>query len=96
VLLPVYNHKEKRKDNPEYVKRVNKARYLRGKGLKREAAKARKQQQQIPSKDPNDPEYRRLRYVRHADDFLLGFVGPEAEAEKIKEQLRNFYKMNSS
>ncbi len=90
TLLPAYNHKKKRKDNPEYLKRVNKARYLREKGLTREAAKVRKQQQQIPSKDPNDPEYRRLRYVRYADDFLLGFVGPEAEAEEIKEQLRNF------
>jgi hypothetical protein len=37
--------------------------------------------------DPND---RRLRYVRYADDFLLGFIGPKSEAEEIKRQLREF------
>jgi hypothetical protein len=32
----------------------------------------------------------RLKYVRYADDFLLGFVGPRSEAEEIKQQLREF------
>lgn len=45
---------------------------------------------QLTSKDPNDPTYRRLRYVRYADDFLLGFAGPKGEAEEIKERLRQF------
>jgi hypothetical protein len=31
-----------------------------------------------------DPGYRRLRYVRYADDHLLGFTGSKAEAEEIK------------
>ena len=34
--------------------------------------------------------YRRLRYVRYADDHLLGFVGPRAEAEQIKQRLTQF------
>ena len=38
----------------------------------------------------NDPDYRRLKYVRYADDFVLGFVGPRSEAEEIKPQLRKF------
>jgi hypothetical protein len=38
----------------------------------------------------NDPDYRRLKYVRYADDFVLGFVGPRSEAEEIKQQLRRF------
>ncbi|MGX1887737.1 hypothetical protein [Streptomyces sp. NPDC055287] len=33
------------------------------------------------------PGYRRLRYVRYADDTLLGFAGTKAEAEEIKERL---------
>lgn len=40
----------------------------------------------------NDPGYRRLRYIRYADDHLLGFVGPKAEAEQIKDQLARFLK----
>jgi hypothetical protein len=44
----------------------------------------------IPSKMPEDPCYRRLKYVRYADDFILGFVGPKTEAQEIKEKLRQF------
>ncbi len=49
-----------------------------------------KQLQQLPSGDSQDPGYRRLRYVRYADDFVLGFTGPKAEAEQIKESLETF------
>jgi hypothetical protein len=38
----------------------------------------------LPSKDTQDPGYHRLHYVRYADDALLGFNGPKAEAEEIK------------
>lgn len=45
---------------------------------------------QLPSHDPNDPDYRRLRYIRYCDDFLLGFIELKAEAEEIKQQIRVF------
>jgi hypothetical protein len=38
----------------------------------------------------SDPGYRRLRYVRYADDTLIGFAGPKAEAEEIKQRLAQF------
>lgn len=44
----------------------------------------------MPSRDPNDPNFRRLWYCRYADDWLLGFSGPRKEAEQIKAQLREF------
>ena len=44
----------------------------------------------MPSKDLHDPGYRRLRYCRYADDHLLGFTGPKAEAEEIKQRLGRF------
>jgi hypothetical protein len=44
----------------------------------------------IPTGLPNDPGYRRLQYIRYADDFLLGFVGPKNEAEEIKQEIKNF------
>ena len=46
--------------------------------------------QQLPSHDPYDPGYRRLRYVRYADDFVLGFIGPKVEAQQVKESLETF------
>ena len=44
----------------------------------------------VPSGDPFDPNYRRLRYVRYADDFLLGYEGTRQEAEEIKQELQKF------
>jgi hypothetical protein len=44
----------------------------------------------LPERDPDDPHYRRLRYLRYADDFCLGFIGRKAEAEEIKARLRAF------
>jgi hypothetical protein len=49
-----------------------------------------KQMRSLPSADPHDPGYRRLRYTRYADDHLLGFTGPKAEAEEIKAGLARF------
>ena len=46
--------------------------------------------QQLPSLDVADPDYRRLRYCRYADDVLMGFVGTRQEAEEIKRQLGVF------
>src|SRR5690349_12016993 len=54
------------------------------------ALKLRKQLQKLPSIDPHDPDYRRLKYVRYADDFGLAFTGPKQEAEDITRRLRVF------
>ena len=48
------------------------------------------QRRGIPRGDPGDPRYRRLIYIRYADDHLLGFTGPRAEAEQIKQRLAAF------
>ena len=36
-----------------------------------------------------DPKYRKLEYVRYADDFLLGFIGPKSEAAYILTKIVN-------
>ena len=81
---------EKRKENPDYYRPLSKATYLRRKGRSEEARALRKQAQRLPSKLPDDPDYRRLRYVRYADDFLLGYLGTRSEAEDIKRQIGDF------
>ena len=50
----------------------------------------RGQRRQIPSQNTHDPKFRRLKYVRYADDFLLGFIGTRSEAMVIKEKLAQF------
>jgi hypothetical protein len=41
-----------------------------------------------------DPGYRRLKYTRYADDHILGFIGPKAEAEEIKAKLAKFLRVS--
>jgi hypothetical protein len=50
----------------------------------------RQQAQRLPSRDPNAPHFRRLWYVRYADDFLLGLAGPKSEAEAVKNAIATF------
>ncbi len=90
VLSPECTRGEGRKCNPEYEKVSKKAYRARKEGRAEEAKLLRQLQQRLPSKDPNDPDFRRLRYVRYADDFLLGFNGPKEEAEEIKQKLEGF------
>jgi group II intron reverse transcriptase/maturase len=90
VLIPEYNRGAERVKNPAYRK-VQKALTLaRERGDRVEARSLRQRLRSMPSKDLRDPRYRRLRYVRYADDTLLGFTGPKAEAEEIKQRLRQF------
>jgi group II intron reverse transcriptase/maturase len=90
VLIPQYTKGTKRKANKAYEKLMHRASYLARTGRKEEARSVRKPAQKLSSIDPQDPDYRRLRYCRYADDFLLGFVGPKEEAEEIKHRLRAF------
>ncbi len=90
VLIPAHTHGTVRKYNLAYTRLANQASRQRQRGNHRAALQLRKQMQQLPSVDPQDPGYRRLRYVRYADDFVLGFIGPKAEARQVKESLETF------
>jgi hypothetical protein len=65
-------------------------RRARARGDREKVRDLRRGLRRLPSVDPQDPGYRRLRYSRYADDHLLGFTGPRAEAEAIKDQLARF------
>lgn len=90
TLKPLYNRGGQRKANHAYNALRAKCKRRAKKGDWSEANKLRKLAQSMPSRDVTDPEYRRLTYVRYADDFLLGFFGPKGEAEDIKLQLAEF------
>jgi group II intron reverse transcriptase/maturase len=89
-LIPEYTKGERRKRNPAYHTLGTGVYRLRKQGRTEEAKLLRQQMQQLPSQDPEDPDFRRLKYVRYADDFLLGFTGPRSEAEEIKQKLEVF------
>jgi hypothetical protein len=89
-LLPRYNRGARRKTNSEYNKVGHRANYMAHAGRHKAALTLRRQAQGMPSVVLVDPDYRRLRYVRYADDFLLGFTGPRAEAEEIKVRIGQF------
>jgi len=89
-LLPCFNRGKKRAADATYQQvtyALGKARKGGDRGLARTLVKRRRL---LPAGAPNDPHFRRLTYVRYADDFLLGFIGPRAEAEEIKARLREF------
>lgn len=89
-LIPQHTRGNRRSPNQEYRRTLGRLSTARRRNH-REAAKALQQKlRQLPSVDYFDPAYRRLRYVRYADDFLLGFVGTKAEAEVIRDGIRDF------
>ena len=93
-LIPKYNRGKGRRPNPEWQKLQQQTKRLKKKGLINEAHLARRLMQQVPSLDPQDPNYRRLRYIRYADDWLIGFSGPRQEAEEIKREIGNYLREN--
>ncbi|MGW3606323.1 HNH endonuclease [Micromonospora sp. NPDC005161] len=81
---------ERRARNPAYLELQYQLAKARRRGDRALARTLRRQMVSRPSTDPDDPGFRRLRYCRYADDHLLGFAGPKAEAEEIKQRLTQF------
>jgi len=90
-LAPAYNRGTRRRINPEYGQLTLAVSKARRRGEDRDVVKKMAQKaRRMPARNPNDPDFKRLRYVRYADDFLIGITGPKAEAEEIKQRIREF------
>jgi group II intron reverse transcriptase/maturase len=89
-LLPTYNQGKHRTPYRPYMRLHQQMTRLKQRGHREEAKAVRNQLQRLPARDPDDPTYRRLRYLRYADDCLLGFCGPRGEAEEIKRRIGEF------
>lgn len=89
-VLPAFTRGEQRQRNPIYNRLRVREQYYRKQGNREKARELRRERQRLPERDPLDPDYRRLRFVRYADDFCLGFAGPKEEAEEIKSRLKTF------
>lgn len=90
TLIPAYTRGKRRKTNPPYGALTREASKARKIGDLERARQLNLAAQKMPSRDPNDPNFRRLKYVRYADDWLIGFVGTKAEAQDIKQKITTF------
>src|ERR1700678_2393954 len=94
-LIPQYTRGARRKSNPEYNRIKARRNHARKHGTRAAARDLEKQIRTLPSTDPMDPGYRRRRYLRYADDHILGLTGPKAEAEQIKARIATFLRAAS-
>jgi group II intron reverse transcriptase/maturase len=89
-LIPQYTRGKVRKLSRVYGGLADRRWHARQRGDRDHARDLLRQMRLLPSRDPMDPGYRRLFYLRYADDVLLGFAGPKAEAGQIKHKLAVF------
>ena len=80
-----------------YQRTLYRARDLRKAGRNQEAEelepeiKRRKEQYlACPTSESQDPNFRRMRFIRYADDFVISIIGPKAEARSILAELNAF------
>ncbi len=95
--IKAFNKGKKRRERPEYRQ------------IRHAKEKAKKQGRQTgewttyrqlakdlmnePYADTQDPNFRRMSYVRYADDFLIGIIGSKADARQIKQDLTTYLKV---
>ncbi|MGH4052743.1 MAG: reverse transcriptase domain-containing protein [Clostridium sp.] len=58
--------------------------------LSREIKDLELQRSSTPSRDPFDNSFRRIKFVRYADDWLIGVIGSKSDAQDIKNKVANF------
>lgn len=80
------------KRNPEY----RRLEFQRSKAVKNmefaKAATILKQMQKVKARLPNDPNFRRLNYVRYADDWLVAIRGSLSETKTILAKISSYLK----
>ena len=90
AMLSKYNVGKRKRANPEYSRMNARIAECYKNGDVETAKRLKIQRREMSSVDTHDDSYRRLRYVRYADDFILGFTGPKSEAEIIKSEIGKF------
>lgn len=91
-IIPQFNKGTHRKLDRHYSRISNQVYKLEREKQWEKAKALRKEMQKMPSRMPNDPNFKRLWYVRYADDWLAGVMGTKAEAEIIKDKISNYLK----
>jgi group II intron reverse transcriptase/maturase len=90
-----YERGEERRPNPDYrVVKSRRRHWLERTGDPQHprVRELTRQMRSLPSRDPRDPNYVRVRYLRYADDWMIGVTGPRSLAEQIREEVHQFLK----
>jgi hypothetical protein len=87
-----YQRGEKKHPNPLYKKLSSQKERLVKKGATRTKTFRELVQQirSIPAMVVNDPTFIRIKYLRYADDWIVGISGPRNLAEQVKEEIATF------
>ena len=105
-LAKEFNKGEERKRNLEYIKAAHRLEDVRKAHrnaiehggvfpmfqveLGDTVKKLEKELHKLPHRDPNDPGFKRLRYIRYADDFVIGIIGSKDDANRVMVRVREF------
>lgn len=83
--------KTKHRD-PSYQSILHKKQRMvdRGETKTKEFKEILKRMRATPSKQVNDPNFIRIKYLRYADDWVVGVSGSHALAEEIKQKIKTF------
>lgn len=90
TLTPRYTQGKVRAPNPEYERCRHQLAMARKHGDAEQVKRLVEIQRSLPSMNPHDPNFRRLKYIRYADDFILAFIGPKSEAEAIRQAIGEY------
>jgi hypothetical protein len=76
TLRPSFEKGKRRKSNPEYTKLIRKGKNaVKGKLIK-------------PTLD--DSTFKKLKYARYADDFIMGIIGSKEDCILLREKIKEF------
>lgn len=92
---------KRRTSNPAYfklknerctlIRRINKGKHEELKQIRLQRIKEIEANiRLVSSADEMDNGYKRLKYVRYADDFIIGVIGSRKDCEKIKGDIKTF------
>lgn len=97
-LTKEFNVGKRRPENPEYKKLGRRRNYLRTKiskegktpELMNEFLQIGKRMREMPSKETHGNKFFRLKYIRYADDFVLGITGTKEDAREVMRKVTEF------
>ncbi len=103
-LVQEFNKGKRRRRNEEYLRyqylvRRQRIRFARAqqageteklKEIEAELREHCRMRRLVPSLDFHDEGYKRLMYIRYADDFLIGMIGSKEDCRQVMQTVRGF------